>query len=50
MTAKGLPVDDAAARSVITEQVRVALAQLEKKGTVRRVIRPPEVWWELVER
>ena len=48
MAAKGLPVDDAAAWSVITEQVRVALGRLEKKGKARRVMWEPEVWWELV--
>ena len=48
MLAKGLPVDDWRVREAIANQVRIALGRLEKRGMVRRVMREPEVWWELV--
>jgi len=49
MLAKGLPVDNARVRENITDQVRIALTRLEKRrGRVRRIIRAPETWWELV--
>jgi len=32
----------------MTDQVRIALTRLEKRGHVRRVVVAPEVWWELV--
>lgn len=49
MAAKGLPADDWRVRDVIIEQVRIALRRLERKGAVRRIIRTPDTWWELVE-
>jgi hypothetical protein len=48
MRAKGLDVDDRPFRAMILEYARKALIRLEKRGTVRRVISEPEVWWELV--
>jgi len=48
MAAKGLPVDDADLRGRVSEQVRIALARLKRRGVVRRVMREPDVWWELV--
>jgi hypothetical protein len=48
MLAKGIPTDDACLREGIGEQVRVALARLERRGMVRKVIVAPEVWWEPV--
>jgi hypothetical protein len=51
MLAKGPPVDDVGVRTAITEQVRWALAWLERRGSERRrVIASPEVWWELASR
>lgn len=32
----------------ITDVIRAALIRLEGRGTVQRIIREPEVWWELV--
>ncbi|HVC61916.1 MAG TPA: hypothetical protein VND19_16340 [Acetobacteraceae bacterium] len=48
MLAKGLPVDDARVREGIADQVRIALGRMEKRGLVRRVVREPEGWWEVV--
>ncbi|MGH7041891.1 MAG: hypothetical protein ACREFY_07145 [Acetobacteraceae bacterium] len=47
MLAKGLPADNAAVRTAITVQVRIALGRLEKRGKVRRILNAPETWWEL---
>lgn len=49
MLVKGIPVDDAEVRTAIATQTRVALARLEKRGSVRRIIQAPETWWELME-
>jgi len=46
--AKGLPDDNAGVRAATLEQTRTALMRLERRGMVRRVMREPEVWWELV--
>jgi hypothetical protein len=48
MLAKGPPTDDSRVREGIVDQVRIALARLERRGLVRRVVAAPEVWWELV--
>jgi DNA-binding MarR family transcriptional regulator len=34
---------------VFISNMRTALKRLEKRGLVRRVVREPEGWWELVE-
>ena len=46
--AKGIPAEDYRVRERVTDHIRIALHRLEKRGKVRRVIREPEVWWELV--
>jgi len=48
MRMKGPPVDDGSARTAVIEQVRIALRRMEKRGKVRRIIRAPETWWELM--
>jgi hypothetical protein len=48
MKAKG-DAEEAAFRTLINEQVRVALSRLAAKGMVRKVITAPEVWWEAVD-
>jgi hypothetical protein len=48
MLAKGLPVDDRRVCEGIADQVRIALTRLDRRGTVRKVLISPEVWWELV--
>ncbi len=45
--AKGLDVPDARVRAKITENVRMALSRLERKGIVRRIVDWPDTWWEL---
>ncbi len=45
--AKGLDVPDARVRAKITEKVRMALARLERKGIVRKIVDWPDAWWEL---
>lgn len=44
--AKGLEVPDARVRAKITENVRMALSRLERKGIVRRIVDWPETWWD----
>jgi hypothetical protein len=46
MRAKGLDVEPLIAAQ-ITEAVRQALARLEAKGVVRKLIQWPDTWWEL---
>ena len=48
MLAKGLPTDKEAIVQSVALQVRVALFRLEAKGLVRRIVKAPETWWELV--
>jgi len=43
---KGLP-DDRRLRKHVTDNVRANLGRMERRGLVRRVVREPEVWWEL---
>jgi len=45
--AKGLPTDDWRVMETVRERIRYALARLEKKGVVRRIVDAPETWWEL---
>jgi hypothetical protein len=48
IAAKGLPAADWSIRRVFLESMRIASKRLEKQGKVRRVVREPETWWELV--
>jgi hypothetical protein len=47
MAAKGLP-DDNRLRKHVMDTARQALARMEHRGMVRKIIAEPEVWWELV--
>jgi hypothetical protein len=47
--AKGIPTDDWHVRERVTGHIRIALGRLEKRAKVRRVVREPETWWELVQ-
>ena len=49
MRAKRMETGDAKFRRAITEQVRFALRYLARRGMVRKVVREPDVWWELVD-
>lgn len=48
LAAKGLEGVEPGVRGLVVEQVRVALYRLAKRGAVQRVVREPEVWWEVV--
>ena len=48
MMRKGLPMEDPTLIQTISLQVRVALFRLEARGLVRRIVKAPEAWWELV--
>lgn len=45
--AKGLP-DDKRLRRHVSDTARASLMRMERRGLVRRVLREPETWWELV--
>jgi hypothetical protein len=47
MAAKGLEGVEARVQARITEHIRQTLGRMEGKGTVRRIVRWPDVWWEL---
>jgi hypothetical protein len=46
--AKGLDAMPPKVRGVFTERVRSTLAQLERRGFLRRIVEWPDTWWELV--
>ena len=48
MRAKRMEMEDAKFRRAITEQIRFALRHLARRGIVRKVVKEPDVWWELV--
>ncbi len=48
MRAKGWDVNDSLIRRQAHMFVRTALARLEKRGLVRRIIEAPDVWWSVV--
>lgn len=48
MRAKGVDVADKPLRRAMLEHTRLALMRLEARGSVRKIIVEPEVWWELV--
>lgn len=48
MGAKGLLPADWSVRDVFIGNMRTALKRLERRGLVRRVLREPDVWWEVV--
>ena len=43
---KGLP-DDTRLRKHVTDTMRAALGRMERRGLVRRIVREPDVWWEV---
>jgi len=43
---KGLP-DDARLRKHVTDTCRASLGRMERRGLVRRIVREPDVWWEI---
>jgi hypothetical protein len=46
MATKGFP-DDGRLRRRIYEITRASLLRLERRGTVRRILDQPDMWWEL---
>jgi hypothetical protein len=45
---KGFPMDDRHVRKHVRDTVRANLLRLGRAGKLRRVIREPDTWWELV--
>lgn len=49
MAAKGVPLDKPLVTTQIVAYARVALTRLERRAQVRRIVREPDTWWELVK-
>jgi hypothetical protein len=49
MRAKHLDVNDKPLRARMTEHARGTMRRQEAKGSVRRILDEPEVWWEPID-
>jgi hypothetical protein len=45
---KGLLIADGHVRKHVRDTIRATLVRMERRGIVRRIIREPDTWWELV--